>query len=1351
MSSPNHPTSNIEDVFSSNFPDFLLASPDYVPASPGKTYSSPSNSFGVVPIASPTLLFFHDDPYMKVLQAFYTEKSPITPPSSMPNPQEFFLPEEFSSPKKQGHEQSSSSTSTLPQAFEIGESSPSAASASEAPAMTQAAIRQLVVDSVAIALETQATTMANANNANRNPEPREAPVARKCSYKEFMNCQPFNFKGLEGAIRLIRWFERTESVFSHSNCIEDCKTEIQKMEDKFYHLTVKGNDLKTYVRRFQELATLCPTMVSESEKMMEAFIGGLPRSIEENVTASKLQTLGEAINIAQMLMDQKRRQEAVKAYAATPAKNNRYAKNLPFCKRCAHHTGPCNVKCNTCNKVGHLTKNCQNNRPAIGSNQLPVTVICHACREKGHYTNRCRKTNINAQERAYLLRDRNAHQDPNVVTGMFLLNQHLDRVLFDSGADKSFISLSFASMLKIPPITIDAFYDIKMAGGNLVSTNTVIQGCTLTLLNQPFELNLMPIKLGSFDVVISMDWLSKYHAKILYEKKVVHIPIDGETLIIRDEKRLEDIPVVKEFPDVFPEDLPGLVPVRQVEFQIDLIPRTTPIAHRGFIRPSTSPWGAPILFVKKKDRSFKMCIDYRELNKLTIKNHYPLPRIDDLFDQLQGSSIYSKIDLRSGYHQLRVKDEDIPKTAFRTRYKHYEFQVMPFGLTSAPAVFMDLMNRVCKPYLDKFVIVFIDDILIYSHNEEEHANHLRIILELLRKGKFQGLHVDPAKIKAVKNWETPTIPTESKYDGTLKEDQNLHGNAKMKFVPSAYDEIKKVTANYGSAEVHHSENCYDSDIFNMFTQEEQYTKLLEPIPEPHQVQQNDSNVIYAVSSVEQSGGTVEQRLANIEETRVLYNSLYNNLAIEVEKVNSVNRKLKETNVDLTNELARYKNQEKCFEISQEKYDKLKRCYQKSVYQEKRLAEKTNALHLSSAKQLTTLNEEIANLNNQLSKEKSTVFFLQEERKKLKNDLKTSNVSKSFLIPNEEFSDDTTPSVARKFLKEVKSTNVTLQRVVKQKMTLDIHNWSSSVRQEIHKIVKDEIFPIINQVDARVQNFEIQFLKEAAKFVRDFKSLAKEADESLAKHNALELEIERLLRAVISQDIMSVVQNYSVVDTSNLQTEHEHTKERFETCIIKNENEYAKLWNDWYKKCEECKYDIISYDKAYNDMQKISNGCKLSWEISRVSEQKETTRRTSANTKFVKQSILEKPPSSSRPKLFVVTPLPKSTAFPKVGETNALSNQVTSNSIPSSKESNVVKNDNVLYPRIFRMNPFKASRSWKVYSVICLTNNLNGENHVSKSSAVTTDDASDKRQQQQDSTSSISTLATTITADGNFDL
>nr|GEZ52449.1 putative reverse transcriptase domain-containing protein [Tanacetum cinerariifolium] len=235
--------------------------------------------------------------------------------------------------------------------------------------------------------------------------------------------------------------------------------------------------------------------------------------------------------------------------------------------------------------------------------------------------------------------------------------------------------------------------------------------------------------------------------------------------------------------------VPGAAPVARAPYRLapsemkELSDQLKELADKGFIRPSSSPWGAPVLFVKKKDGSFRMCIDYWELNKLTVKNRYPLPRIDDLFDQLPGSSVYSKIDLRSGYHQLRVREEDILKTAFRTRYGHYEFQVIPFGLTNAPAVFMDLMNRVCKPYLDKFVIVFIDDILIYSKSKQEHEEHLKLILELLKKeqlyDKFskcefwvpkvqilghvidsQGIHVDPTKIESIKDWASPKTATE---------------------------------------------------------------------------------------------------------------------------------------------------------------------------------------------------------------------------------------------------------------------------------------------------------------------------------------------------------------------------------------------------------------------------------------------------------------------------------------------------------------------------------------------------------------------------------------------------------------
>nr|GEW69303.1 hypothetical protein [Tanacetum cinerariifolium] len=514
----------------------------------------------------------------------------------------------------------------------------------------------------------------------------------------------------------------------------------------------------------------------------------------------------------------------------------------------------------------------------------------------------------------------------------------------------------------------------------------------------------------------------------------------------------------------------------------------------------------------------------------------------------------------------------------------------------------------------------------------------------------------------------------------------------------------------GSAEVHNYENYYDNEIVNMFTQEEQYTELLEPIPKPLQVPQNDNNVISEVTSVEHSGEIVEQHPINVEETRALYDSLYQNLAIEVEKVNTVNRKLEETNAELTTELARFKNQEK---------------------------------YLSSGKQIMTLNEEISDLNKQLSKEKSTVFFLLEEKKKLKSDFKirvdklldkqiqlekkikeSDNIlvkmgqsiqtihmlspkpdsfyhteqkmaldyqnhfylkqdqkkqqslydgkvllekndppvvhdsEETLQLAQEKFSDDTTPSVALKFLNEVKSTIVTLQRVVKHRMTIETHNSSSSAHQELYKIVKDEIFPIVNQVDARVKHFEIQFLKEAAKFIGDFKSLAKEADDSLAKHKALELEIERLLKAVVSQDIMSVVQNNYVVDTSNLQTELERMKECFENCIIKKETEYAKLWNDWFKKCEECKFNKILYDKAYNDMQR-----KIEWLQAQLGDLKGKSKDTSCVSD-------------------TLNPI------------HALSKPITLNLIPTPQESKVVKNDKVIALGMFRINPFKTYREEK---------------------------------------------------------
>ncbi|KAL5816273.1 hypothetical protein ACOSQ3_024651 [Xanthoceras sorbifolium] len=440
-----------------------------------------------------------------------------------------------------------------------------------------------------------------------------------------------------------------------------------------------------------------------------------------------------------------------------------------------------------------------------------------------------------APARAYVIRTQEDRDAPDVITGMVSIFDLTVTALIDSGSTHSYIcdAMIRDRYLKTEYTEFDVI--VRSPLDHSVIVNRVSRDCPIRIQEYEFPGDLMELPFHDFDLILGMDWLSRHRVIIDCSLKRVTLRTSNgaEVLMVGDRRdylsnvistitalklirkgceaylahvvdsrkvdfSLQNIPTVCDFPDVFPEELPDLPPEREVEFVIDVILGTAPISvapyrmapaelkelklqlqellDKGFIRPSVSPWGAPVLFVKKKDGSMRLCIDYRQLNKLTIKNKYPLPRIDDLFDQLRGATVFSKIDLRSGYHQLRVKDSDIQKTAFRTRYGHYEFVVMPFGLTNAPAAFMDLMNRIFRPYLDLCVVVFIDDILIYSQTAAEHDRHLRIVLQILREKKLyaklskcefwlneiaflghiisaDGIKADPKKIEAVMEWK----------------------------------------------------------------------------------------------------------------------------------------------------------------------------------------------------------------------------------------------------------------------------------------------------------------------------------------------------------------------------------------------------------------------------------------------------------------------------------------------------------------------------------------------------------------------------------------------------------------------
>nr|GEV47071.1 putative reverse transcriptase domain-containing protein [Tanacetum cinerariifolium] len=573
--------------------------------------------------------------------------------------------------------------------------------------MTQANIERLIADAIAHDRATRGNTGgasgSGGNNANRGGEP---PV-RECTYSSFMKCNPTTFKGVEGAIELCHWFERTKSVFSINESAERNKV-------KFDAATL-----------FNELVFLCPEAVSSEKKKVDAYIRGLTEIIKGETTSSRPIVLNEAVRMAHTLMEQKLVANSKRIAASNERKweNNNQGSN--------HNSNN--------NQGNYQNNNCHNqnnNRRQSNARALTTAQNARDIRPKNAKARMWLQVPLFGQ--MYFVMD----VGKEAIRAMHERRELIKRVEMCKVKPMSSAMPSTTKarihLIDIIPVKLNMSYEVELANGKVVSTNSVLRGCTLNLLVHLFDIDLMPIELGTFYVIVGMDWLVERDALIVCGKKEVHVPYKNKTLFVKSDrsvsrlkvissikarkyiergsqlflaqvtkkkptkKQFQDVLVFHNFSEVFPDDLPGLPPPRQVEFKIELIPGAAPFVRapyrqapselkelsdqlkelyeKGFIRPSSSPCEALVFFVKKKDRSLRMCIDYRELNKLTVKNRYPLPRIDDLFDQLQGSSV---------------------------AIINFELEKM------------------------------ISQSLLFE----------------------QGVHVDPAKVEAIRNWSAPTTPT----------------------------------------------------------------------------------------------------------------------------------------------------------------------------------------------------------------------------------------------------------------------------------------------------------------------------------------------------------------------------------------------------------------------------------------------------------------------------------------------------------------------------------------------------------------------------------------------------------------